>query len=74
MNRLLLGFAAVALFVGSLIVAPLTSEVAGSICPPGSVVDSGSAGFACVPRCPSGTLLDARTETCVAATFDPPML
>ncbi len=74
MRPILLGFAAVALFFGSLVMAPLTSEVAGSACPPGQVVDSERAGFGCDTGCPPEMLLDAQTQTCVATPFDPPAL
>jgi hypothetical protein len=74
MRSILLGLAAVALFLGSLVMAPLTSEVTMSPCPAGEAVDSERSGFGCVTGCPPGMLLDAQTETCVAAPFDPPAL
>lgn len=74
MRPIVLGFAAVALFLGSLVMAPLTSEVATSLCPAGEVINSERSGFGCETGCPPGMLLDAQTETCVAAPFDPPAL
>lgn len=73
MRPILLGFAAVALFFGSLVMAPLTSEVASSSCQPGQVVNAEQAGIGCETGCPPG-MLDARTETCVAAPLGPPAL
>jgi hypothetical protein len=46
MRPILLGFAAVAMFIGGVMMAPLTSDLAVSICPPGEVVGSG---LACAP-------------------------
>lgn len=40
MRPIFLGFAALALFLGSLMMAPLTSEVAGSSCAVGHTAES----------------------------------
>ena len=41
-------------------------------CPPGQVEDTLTPGFQCVSGCPSGTLLDAVSGSCVAAPGVPP--
>ena len=74
MRPILLGCAAVAMFIGGVVMAPLTSDVASSICPAGDVVDAELPGYTCETQCPPGMLLDAQTDTCVPAPFDPPRL
>lgn len=40
MRPIVLGFAALGLFLGSLMMAPLSSEVAGPACPAGHVIQA----------------------------------
>ncbi|WP_197381168.1 hypothetical protein [Mycolicibacterium mengxianglii] len=47
MRPIFLGVAAVALFVGGVVMAPLTSEIALSVCPAGDMVSPGQFGFSC---------------------------
>ncbi|MET0897455.1 MAG: hypothetical protein ABWY45_06040 [Mycobacterium sp.] len=61
MRPILLGCAAAALFIGGVMMAPLTSDLAVSICPVGTIGDSG---LSCSPA-PVG----AAPETMDAGVF-----
>lgn len=75
MHSILLGCAAVAMFFGGAVLAPLhTSTTTSTVCPAGQVTNTEVPGFACETQCPPGMLLDAVTDSCIAATFDPPPL
>ncbi len=51
---------------------PLAGADTDQTCPPGQVEDTLTPGFQCVTGCPSGTLLDAVSGSCVAAPGVPP--
>jgi hypothetical protein len=53
--------------------APAFPATAGPSCPIGQHEDTQTPGFQCVPGwCPSGTLLDGVTRSCVAPPGVPP--
>ena len=69
-RRLVVAMAAASAVVGILPTAPAT---AARSCPPGQYEDAQTPGFQCVLGwCPSGTLLDGVTGTCVAPPGVPP--
>ena len=69
-RRLVVAMTAASAVVGVLPMAPAS---AGRGCPPGQHEDAQTPGFQCVAGwCPSGTLLDAVTSTCVAPPGVPP--
>ncbi len=51
---------------------PLAVADTEQTCPPGQVEDTLTPGFQCVSGCPSGTLLDSVSGSCVAAPGVPP--
>jgi hypothetical protein len=51
---------------------PAGSAVADQTCPFGQFEDATTPGFQCVAVCPSGTLIDGVTRTCVSAPGLPP--
>lgn len=69
-RRSVLALTAAVAAVGILPIAPAS---AARGCPPGQHEDAQTPGFQCVAGwCPSGTLLDAVTGTCVAPPGVPP--
>ena len=69
-RRLVLALTAALAVAGVLPVAPAS---AGQSCPIGQHEDTQTPGFQCVPGwCPSGTLLDGVTGSCVAPPGVPP--
>ncbi|CAN5471791.1 hypothetical protein BH10ACT9_BH10ACT9_40820 [soil metagenome] len=58
MRPIFLGCAAVAMFIGGVMMAPLSSDIASTICPARSVVNAER----------------PATDSCVAATSDPTLL
>lgn len=64
-----------ALGAGVMVVAgsALESELrANEGCPAGEIADGEATGWRCVPQCPSGMMVDAETQVCVAAPGVPP--
>ena len=49
-----------------------TASLARTACPSGQIADDEDAGYQCLADCPSGMLVDAETDNCVAAPGVPP--